>query len=144
MSWFRRRESKPPPAGRELLVPGGFEVEVVGESNYQDAIAEVAGRKTEDSQRILTQAHLVPEPTNPYDPGAIAVQIAGRTVGYLNRSAAKTYAPVAQALVQQGITAVCQAWIVGGWERGEEDSGSWGVRLDIATPDEILRQLRGR
>ena len=66
------------PATGAVMLSGGLEVGVVGES-HQDALTAIGGGKRPESVCILTQATLVPEPDNPYDPNALAVYIAGRT-----------------------------------------------------------------
>jgi hypothetical protein len=120
------------------LLPGGIEVGVVGESHYQDALTAIAGGKGPDSAYIQTQAALVLEPSNPYDPNAVAVYVDGRKVGHLPRAAAEAYGAVGRQLAAQQQVGVCQAVIVGGWDRGDGDTGHFGVRLDLAHPDELL------
>lgn len=110
---------------------GGFDVEVVGESNYQDALAAACGGRQKDGVNYDCTAVLRPEPSNPYDANAIRVEINGRLVGYLNRHAAKAYKPVADRLAADGKVGTCQALIVGGWDRGRGDTGHFGVRLDL-------------
>lgn len=122
--------------GRDLTpVPlvGGFDVAVVGESNYQEALERICGGRSADGASHDCTAVLRPEPQNPYDPNAIRVEIDGLLVGYLARPAAKAYGPVAERLTQQGQIGTCDARIVGGWERGDEyaERGHFGVRLDL-------------
>lgn len=105
---------------------GSFSFEIVGEAFYQAALERIAGGKTEDGVEVETPALLVPEPTNPHDHNAVAVQIFGHTVGYLSRPNAARYR-AAHGL----IPASCTALIVGGWDRGPEDQGHFGVKLDI-------------
>jgi hypothetical protein len=66
----------------------------VGESQYQPALkrAARAGR--------ICWATLLPEPDNPFDSNAVAVQIAGETVGYLARTDARRYNRRLRALPQ--------------------------------------------
>ncbi|MEN6543043.1 HIRAN domain-containing protein [Parvibaculum sp.] len=110
----------------ELLGDGSFSFEIVGEAFYQAAIELIAGGRTEEGVEVETPALLVPEPTNPHDHNAVAVQIFGHTVGYLSRPNAARYR-AAHGL----IPASCTALIVGGWDRGPEDQGHFGVKLDI-------------
>jgi|GEM_PF-1389355 hypothetical protein len=68
------------------------ELEVVGESNYQDALRPIAEiHASFNTPRLLT-ATLRPEPTNAHDKNAVRVELAGRLVGYLPREIAKRYA----------------------------------------------------
>ena len=121
-------------AARQLQpVPllGGFSVEVVGESNYQDALGKVCGGRTEDGVDHDCTAVLRAEPTNPYDPNAIRVGVNGLLVGYLNRHAALAFRPVADRLALEGKVGTCNATIVGGWDRSHGDRGHFGIRLDL-------------
>lgn len=122
---------RPPNLLTPIPLVGGFDVEVVGESHYQDTLGEICGgRGTESAEHDCT-ALLRSEPANPYDPDAIRIEIDGRLVGYLNRRAAKAFKPTADRLAAAGHVGTCKAMIVGGWDRGEGDSGSFGVRLDL-------------
>jgi HIRAN domain len=121
-----------------VILPGGIEVGVVGESHYQDALTAIAGGKRPDGANLQTQAALVFEPTNPYDPDAVAVYVDGHKVGYLPRPAAQAYGPVGRQLAAQQQYGVCRAVIVGGWVREDGDTGHFGVTLDLAHPDELL------
>ncbi len=120
------------------MLNGGLEVGVVGESHYQDALTAIVGGKRPESVRIPTQATLVPEPDNPYDPNAVAVYIAGRKVGHLPRPAAEAFTPVGRRLAEQQQVGACSATIIGGWDRGDGDTGHFGVTLDLAHPDRLL------
>jgi HIRAN domain len=99
------------------MLSGGLEVGVVGEGHYQDALSAIVGGKGPESVRIPTQATLVPEPDNPYDPNAVAVYIAGRKVGHLPRPAAQAFTPVGRRLAEQRQVGACSATITGGWDR---------------------------
>jgi hypothetical protein len=123
-----------------VTLPAGRRVEVVGESHYQDALEQLCGR-CEHGVDLTTTAALVPEPGNPYDPNAVAVQIGGRTVGYLARGAAEAFKPVSERLLAVRRSGLCQARIRGGWEREDGDVGNFGVTLDLADPDELLASL---
>jgi HIRAN domain len=128
------------------MLSGGLEVGVVGESHYQDALTAIVGGKGPDSVRIPTQATLVPEPDNPYDPNAVAVYIAGRKVGHLPRPAAHAFAPVARRLADQQRVGTCSATITGGWDRGtvirgtSASSSTWPIPTNCcrATENESL------
>lgn len=127
---FGTRESSPTQLTPLPLI-GGFDVEVVGESHYQDALAQVCGGRGVESAQYDCTAVLRAEPANPYDPNAIRIEIAGRLVGHLNRHAAEAFKPTADRLAAAGHVGTCHAVIVGGWDRGEGDTGSFGVRLDL-------------
>jgi hypothetical protein len=122
----------------QVMLRGGIEVGVVGESHYQDALTAIVGGKRPDSVSVETHAMLVPEPDNPYDPNAVAVYVADRKVGHLPRPAAQAYGPVGRRLAEQQQIGTCRAVIVGGWDRGDGDTGHFGVTLDLARPEDLL------
>ena len=107
----------------------------VGESYYQVELESIVGGRTEDSARYKCVATLTPEPDNPYDPQAVCVAVDGFEVGHLSRDwAAKFNAALASSGYAQ---ATCNALIVGGWGRGRDDRGHFGITLDIALPLEL-------
>lgn len=79
------------PAVSVVLLSGRDDLEVVGELAYQDVLWRLCSGTVGDRIRCDIVAVLVPEPTNPYDANAIAVQIDGQTVGYLPRATAQEY-----------------------------------------------------
>lgn len=106
------------------------EWEVVGESYRQDALLQAAGPKCEDGHWAECVATLRPEPENPHDDQAIAVDIDGRHVGYLPRDLARRHRAAVRRAIHTAGTATCAAVINGGWYRPEEESeGHFGVRL---------------
>ena len=110
---------------------GDFEFEVVGESNYQAAIAAVAGDHGGEQADQECVAALVPEDDNRFDSKAVAVLINGRTVGYLSRNDARSFR---RRLGQKGLggaITTCAACVVGGGTRRNGEKLSYGVRLDI-------------
>ncbi len=115
--------------------PGDFAINVVGESNYQDAIEAAAGGRTEDGCDEVVDAVLVLEDSNPYDPKAVQILINGRVCGYLSREIARGYRKRLKEAGHPRSTASCQALIVGGWDRGPDDRGYFGVRLDLPHND---------
>jgi HIRAN domain len=132
--------SDAPQASQPTAVPlsGGLEVGVVGESHYQDVLTAIVGGKRPESVRLPTQATIVPKPDNPYDPNAVAVYIAGQKVGHLPRPAAQAFAPVGRRLAEQQQVGACSAIITGGWDRGDGDTGHFGVTLDLAHPNQLM------
>src|SRR5262245_11011731 len=81
-----------------VLYGGGHDLEVVGESHYQDALWQAVGRRTTERVRVEIQAVLVAESDNAYDRNAIAVWTGGNKVGYLSREDAEAYRPGLLAL----------------------------------------------
>ncbi len=73
-------------------------------------------------------AVLVPEPANPYDVNAIAVQIDGQVVGYLPRATAQEYLPgLKRAMTLHGGYIALRGVIVGGgyYDDGPGRLGVW-------------------
>lgn len=136
----RGAEEDEPPARRAsvsadriavLLGDGKFLFPVVGESRHQSAIGQIAGARTREGARHYCVA-LEPRPDDPYDPSAVAVYIRGEEVGHLARDVVLEFQ---QALHRAGfVKAACEAEIVGGWDRGAEDRGLFGVRLNACRP----------
>lgn len=98
---------------------GGYDLEVVGESHYQQALRKVAGS---GEVRHECEAELVMEDDNAYDDQAVAVRIEGRKVGHLSRADARAY----RKQVPAGIVGRCGAVIIGGGK-----GRSLGVWLDL-------------
>ena len=129
----RSSEAKPI---AKLPGPGTFSTDIVGESNYQSALEAICRGRTDESQEKIVEAVLVHEDNNPYDDKAIRVDIQGKTVGYLSRENARQYRERLEEADYKGTTATCSAKIVGGWDRGPEDKGHFGVKLDLPTADQ--------
>lgn len=123
--------------GQRPSTPRRVHFEVVGESHYQDALARAAGGRGEEPADHACVVTLVPDPTNPYDKRAIRVVLDGQTVGYLSRTSASAYAPIAAALAPTRNHVRCRARIVGGWSRGIGDFGSFGIVVDLPAVDEL-------
>jgi hypothetical protein len=108
--------------------PHGF-VAVVGESHYQETLRglSVLFETIERHERTFT-AKLVAEPTNLYDPNAVAVTTEnGTTIGYLASEMAATFQ---KRLLRQPDVVRCPAQL-----RGGADGRSIGVVLDFAQVD---------
>lgn len=116
----------------ELKGDGSFAVEVVGESHYLGAFVKFCGARDEEGVDLLCEAELVLEDSNPHDSRAVRIDLAGDTVGHLSREGALRFR---RALSILGIASArrvrCPARISGGWDRGDGDTGYFGVRLDL-------------
>lgn len=123
---------------RRIMLPAGTRwFEPVGEAHYQQALARLAGGRKEDSANIETVATLVPEPTNPYDCNAVRVEVDGNLVAYMKRTHAERYCEILKAFDEAGYITQCEALICGGWDRGKEDMGHFGIKLKLAPPDVV-------
>ena len=123
--------------GKEVFLNGPdlFDIDVAGESHHQAPLAAMAGPRSREAKHFPVMASLTREPENPYDENAVAVQIDGCPVGYLHRIEAEEWANAIFALGPARVW--CNAQIVGGWYRGPDDQGSYGVRLDVRRPFSI-------
>jgi hypothetical protein len=137
MGLFRRSRDR---EVRVSVYTGTTDLEVKGEASYQEALALVAGPKTEEGHNTPATAVLVREPNNPYDPNAIAVYATARNgtavqVGYVNGPEAQKLAPALDRLAAEGITVGLEGTVVGGWNRGGGDEGSYGIWLKYDPAD---------
>jgi hypothetical protein len=100
--------------------PSGGERRVMG-SRRNDAMAIVGALDHQEALRCLLDrggrsvvAALVPEPTHPQDPDAVAVVIDQTRVGYLAAGVARKYGPI---LSSQAAPMLCPAQLHGGeWD----------------------------
>jgi hypothetical protein len=88
--------------------------EVVREAPHEQAIRSLFPDPIPAHGADLdTEADLVPEPTNRFDPRAVAVDVHGQVVGYLPRDDAHRYFPVLADLVSRGLQprVPCHLWV---------------------------------
>jgi len=88
--------------------------EVVREAPHEQAIRSLFPDPIPARGADLdTEADLVPEPHNRFDPRSIAVRVQGKVVGYLPRDDAHRYHPVLSELVAQGLQpqVPCHLWV---------------------------------
>lgn len=57
---------------------------VAGESHHHDALVSLTGPPIEGGYSLPVPVELILEPTNPYDPNAVRVEVRGLLVGYIN------------------------------------------------------------
>jgi hypothetical protein len=105
------------------------ELYVVGESNYQDALAAAVER---NGRTVM--AELVAEPSNKYDRRAIRVDVDGQPVGYVPKGETDLWHPVLAQLSSRPATA--RAMIGGG------GSGYFFGIVVLASPS-VFDQRRG-
>ena len=110
--------------------PGRFAYGVVGESRHNAqlrAILTANGYALDNGGEHQTEALMLREPGNPFDPDAIAVVIDGKRVGYIPRDDAALLAPVFDGHNANGEDIYVPARI--GWS----DPLIIGVFLDLGT-----------
>jgi hypothetical protein len=127
---------------------------VVGESHRQDVLRRVvtgdsspylddltgrARKIAETEQHRWFRAALVCEPSNRYDPDAVAVYADGvGRIGYLSRDDAADYQPVFTALRSRGYSVgSVPAFLIG----GEPGKPSLGVLLCLSSPQKVIEDL---
>lgn len=120
------------PVQLELPGPGTFPLAIVGESHYQQQLEAVCGGRTEDGVDYRCSALLVLDDANRYDPNAVRVEIDGQHVGHLSRDDAQAYREYLDLHANGPTVGVCRAKVTGGWDRGPDDRGHFGVKLDFA------------
>jgi hypothetical protein len=112
------------------LLDGSDDLEVVGESYYQDNLWRLAeARPGRNRVRVDICAVLVAEDDNPYDPDAVAVWIDGLKTGHLSRENARQFRPGLLSLQEShGMPIALPGVITGGGMRAD-GPGMLGVFL---------------
>lgn len=109
--------------------------EVTGESFYQRNFKKVSGGRTYDGFELEVTAVLLCDDGNVHDRNAVMVLVNGLQVGHLPRSFAQKYREV------YGSECIsCNGFIAGGWDRGYDDIGHFGITL--ALPLSVKDQKR--
>lgn len=143
LTW-RRRANRPKPIRAVILdMPAGrAKLNVVGEGSYQGTLEIIAGGRTIDggANRHHT-AVLLAEPTNRYDPNAVEVRIDSQRVGYPSREDALAYRAAIDIAAASGLVIAAPATLQGGWDRGPDDRGSFGVLLNMNGPGEVEAEV---
>ena len=121
------------PTIAQINGPGTFAFEVVGESNYLQNFIKLFGERSDDGVDEKGFAHLVLEDDNPHDKSAVCVEINGLKVGYLSRDLAQQFRRAVQNLPEAASLSKFQvaSRVRGGWDRGDGDTGHFGVYLDL-------------
>jgi hypothetical protein len=135
MGFLSRLFSKQPSKNNsdiKLVGTGSYNLQVVGESNYQENLNKICGGTTFKGVEHFTSAVLVHDDNNSYDPNAVKVTISGIVVGYLSKAEAVSYREYMRLEGHSGHNSTCKAKITGGWNRGPNDVGSFGVTLDVS------------
>jgi hypothetical protein len=132
-------EWKPKP--RDAPANDYVSVKVAGESQYQESLRQICGRKGNEAIRLEgKKARLVPEPDNPHDSCAVRVEIDGMTVGYMSRGNARLYHKRVAAMIEDGEHPIVDTWI--GCHGPEAENPNIGVRLKIPRDSRLEQPLR--
>ena len=124
---------------KAALLEGDRNLEVVGESFYQDNLWRLAAARRGEPVRVEITAVLVAEDGNPYDSNAIAVWINGLKTGHLSRENACAYRPGLLALQRTHRMPIALTGVIvgGGWH--DDGPGRLGVFLRHDPEDFGLR-----
>jgi len=120
--------------GKYLLCDEAEEdwVDIVGESFYHNNLLYLAlGKKGPDGVEIDCEAHLIPDPDNPYDANAVRVEIDGKKVGHLPREMTSVFHNI--MAIHRTDYAVCGAEISAGWKNSQSE-GDFCVQLNTKWP----------
>lgn len=117
--------------------PGHYPINVAGESFYPEAFAALCGPRGQEPVNIEVRARLELQDDNEYDKHAVRVSIQGHQVGHLSREAARAFRrTVRYGKLSEYEAFECAALICGGWDRGADGAGNYGVRLDLSLGDD--------
>jgi hypothetical protein len=129
---FGSRDDAEPPV--KIAKGRGYTFNIVGESQFQDVLDDLAGPKTVQGTKVDWTAELIVDDANEHDEDAIAVLIAGKVVGFVPRDEAASTRADLDLINPAGRAVTCYARIVGGWRTEDGDEGSYGVKLSISKP----------
>jgi hypothetical protein len=124
---------------KAALLDGDRDLEVVGESFYQDNLWRLAAARRGEPVRVEITAILVAEDDNPYDSNAIAVWIDGLKVGHLSRENACAYRSGLLALQRAHRMPIALTGVIVGGGLREDGPGRLGVFLRHDAEDFGLR-----
>lgn len=130
-SYWKKQVTSPQLKLYNLPTDGSYGLEIVGEFSFQNNLLLICGRKTKNGHNKKTIAYLLLEDTNPVDKNAVRVDVEGKTVGYLARAVAIKYRDYLKQHGLNNIIGSCPAVVKGGWDRGNGDTGHFGVWLDF-------------
>jgi hypothetical protein len=113
-----------------VLLVGAEDLEVVGESHYQENLWRLVGPHRRDERvRSAIHALLVAEDANPYDANAVAIWIEGLKVGHLSRAVAHRCRPGLIRLQERHGRPIALEGIIAGGGIREDGPGRLGVFL---------------
>jgi hypothetical protein len=119
---------------RPITLHGDAPVEVVGESFHQDELLRITGgHRRFGGVDVDTVVDLVP-----LEEDGIEVRVGGDAVGYLHSPYAERLLEMISESVDLNGFASCRASIRGGWDRGGENVGMFGVTLWLPEESEAV------
>jgi hypothetical protein len=142
----RTAASRPDSVTSDAIFGGSEDLEVVGESFYQEALRRIIG-PTNEHVRVPVTATLLAEVDNHYDANAVSVWVSGMKVGHLSRADAAMFRTGLLDLQRRvGAAIGLPGSIVGGGE-GRPSYGvflnyspaAFGLEVPKAVPDARTR-----
>jgi predicted Zn-ribbon and HTH transcriptional regulator len=126
------------------LLEGNVDLDVVGESFYQEALWHTVGGVTKERVRTPVIAILVPEPDNQYDANAIAVYIGGLKVGHLGSDdAARLIGGLNVQIAKNPGKFIALNGVVAGGGMRDDGLGRLGVFLNHDPSDFGIKVVKG-
>jgi hypothetical protein len=119
-----------------ITLVGDREVHVVGESLHQDELLVLAGgHRPFGGVDLEAVARLELDDSDPVETLVVRVLIDDACVGHLELEDARAYARLVERVRAACGSATCAARLRGGWDRGGDDVGMFGVVLLLPAPD---------
>ncbi|MFP1683333.1 HIRAN domain-containing protein [Alloalcanivorax sp. C16-1] len=129
---IRKNRKTRSPYEAHIRSTGRFDINVAGESFYQEALIDIEARLGRGWDDEGLQAFIVPEDDNPHDRNACGVYIDGEKVGHLSRENAREFRKkIGGRLLRDHSHFGVRARLVG----GQPDKPSFGVILDMPAED---------
>jgi hypothetical protein len=137
-----RPDIGPSPAAAVHISAGGEDLQVVGESFYQDALQRIAGAAVGERVRVDVIAVLMAEEDNQYDANAVSVWVDGLKVGHLSRGDAERLRLGLIALQERHGTPIALRGVISGGGQRANGPGLLGVFLRYDPHDFGLQSSR--
>lgn len=122
-----------------ITLAGECEVEVVGESSHQDALLALSGGGRPYGGVDLDAVAQLEVDRDDVGSDVVRVLVDDARVGHLREEDARAYARLVERAQALHGSARCSARIRGGWDRGGDDIGRFGVVLLLPAPDADVR-----
>lgn len=124
-------EPTPPSESLHWPASGMFQVQVVDESYYRDAISHVAQNEDGKTAMVFCTARLVPEDSNPHDQNAVAVYFEDAKVGHLSRQSAIEFRSALSRFENRTLSeTTCDAVITNGLV-ADGEAYEYSIELDL-------------
>lgn len=120
-------KSDPPGTSIHWQGPGVYTVDVVGESQFQDVLEAICGKRSPEGENRFVTASLV------INQDEIEAQINNRTIGFLREQVTPHFIKKLKQAGYPKVNVICDANIRGGWVRPDGSTGHYGVWLDLPT-----------